>query len=103
MWGEGTEGMCVDGVSHTVWEHGAWSGPGGGGQSSLGCTLKCTFPQAQPHLVLGQQLASPVGMGDVMKGESQVVITVLEQQGLGLLHQIATQSPLQLQHLLWVE
>lgn len=54
-----------------------------------------------PHLVLGQQLASPVGVGDVMQRQAQVVVTVFKQQGFGLLHQIATQRPLQLQHLLW--
>lgn len=36
-----------------------------------------------------------------MDGETQVVVAVLERQGLGLLQQVATQCPLQLQHLLW--
>lgn len=39
-----------------------------------------------PHLVLGQQLAPPVGMGDVVEGEAQVMVTVLKQQGFWLLH-----------------
>lgn len=55
---------------------------------------------AHPHLVLGQQLAPPVGVGDVVQGEAQVVVTVLEQQRFGLLHQVAPQCPLQLQHFL---
>lgn len=39
-----------------------------------------------PHLVLGQQLAPPVGMGDVVEGQAQVMVTVLKQQGFRLLH-----------------
>lgn len=38
-----------------------------------------------------------------MQGQAQVVVAVLEQQGLGLLHQVAAQRPLQLQHLLRAE
>lgn len=60
------------------------------------------IPQPGPHLVFGQQLAPPVGMRDVVEGEAQVMVTVLEQQGFGLLHQVPAQGPLQLQHLLWV-
>lgn len=39
-----------------------------------------------PHLVLGQQLAPPVGVGQVVEGEAQVMVTVLKQQGFWLLH-----------------
>lgn len=39
-------------------------------------------------------------MGDVVDGEAQVVVAVLEGQGLGLLQQVPAQRPLQLQHLL---
>lgn len=35
-----------------------------------------------------------------MEGKAQVVVTVLEEQRLGLLDQVAAQSALQLQHLL---
>lgn len=52
------------------------------------------------HLVLGQKLAPPVGMREVMQGEAEVVVRVFKQQRFGLLHQVATQSSLQLQHLL---
>lgn len=58
-------------------------------------------PIPAPHLVLGQQFAPPQCMGDVMDGEAQVVVAVLEGQGLGLLQQVPSQCPLQLQHLLW--
>lgn len=37
-----------------------------------------------------------------MQGEAQVMVTVLKQQWFGLLHKVAAQGPLQLQHLLWV-
>lgn len=58
-------------------------------------------PTPAPYLVLGQQFAPPQRMGDVVDGEAQVVVAVLEGQGLGLLQQVPSQCPLQLQHLLW--
>lgn len=58
------------------------------------------LPRPRAHLVLGQQLAPPVGMRDVMEGKAQVVVTVLEEQRLGLLYQVAAQRALQLQHFL---
>lgn len=37
-----------------------------------------------PHLVLGQQLAPPVGVGQVVEGEAQVMVTVLiNSRGFG--------------------
>lgn len=52
--------------------------------AAQGCPLPILWPSA--HLVLGQQLAPPVGVGDVVEGEAQVMVTVLKQQGFGLLH-----------------
>ena len=56
---------------------------------------ECSFPfpgvichllWPSPHLVLGQQLASPVGMGDVVQRQAQIVVTVFKQQGFWLFH-----------------
>lgn len=54
----------------------------------------------RPHLVADKELALPQGAGDVMDGQAQVVVTVLEVQDAGLLDQLPTQLLLQLHHLL---
>lgn len=66
------EGRWGDGIGHL------WAAP------APAPPLPLLWPS--PHLVLGQQLAPPVGMGDVMEGEAQVMVTVLKQQGFWLLH-----------------
>lgn len=52
------------------------------------------------HLVLGQEFASPVSMRDVVDGEAEIVVTVFEEQWLGILEQNPAQTPLKIQHLL---
>lgn len=126
--GSGSVAVNGGGVPRHDWE-GAWPGRGGrqrwrgkaaglrreqslGGRGELvfpGQIPTCAPPQPQlslllpgPHLVFGQQLAPPVSMRDVVEREAQVMVTVLEQQGFGLLHEVSAQGPLQLQHLLWV-
>lgn len=52
------------------------------------------------HLVLGQKFASPVSVGNVVDGQSQIVVAIFEEQRLGIFQQNSTQTPLQIQHLL---
>lgn len=61
--------------------------------------MGCYHPRV-PHLILCQELASPVIVRDVVDRQAQVVVAVFEQQRLGILQQDATQTPLQIQHLL---
>lgn len=41
----------------------------------------------KPHLILCEQLASPVSVRNVMDGQSQVVVAVFEEQWFGILQQ----------------
>lgn len=85
-WGE-REAWWVEGRKSAGPGHGTgtgfpWAAPQ---MCPLPSSIPCP-PLAQPHLVLGQQLAPPVGVGDIVEGEAQVMVTVLKQQGLWLFH-----------------
>lgn len=84
---------------------GEWVGEEGRDSDETWAGQSCEYGEEvgsspSPHLVLGQQLAPPLGVGDIMEGEAQVVVTVLKQKGFWLFHQVASQSPFQLKHLL---
>lgn len=53
------------------------------------------------YLVLGQQLAFPLAVRDVVDGEAEVVSAVLEVQRLWFVQQLPADLLLHLQHFLW--
>lgn len=58
------------------------------------------FSTYSSYLVGGEQLAPPLGLGQVVDGEAQVVVAVFKQENVRLVDEATSKLSLRLHHLL---